>query len=138
MNTSVSKNRMMCLMNKKEVDASIIKAESYSVLYESNRISDTANDINIISLLLTGNCKEICFFGESSESIHDYADDIIIERDLQDIVTTWMKDQRISEISEYFIFVSGSKPNLLYAIFNNDSKLRSNIENELERCLLLE
>ena len=59
----------------------------------------------IVAALLDLGCIEFCCVGSLAEQLHDSIDEIIEDREMFSIVTTFHND--VSEACEYFVFAAG-------------------------------
>ncbi len=69
----------------------------------------TGGIANFCGKLLDLDCAWLSAWGAGCERVHDIMDEIVVDRDCDDVMTTWHDDETIGDTVELFLTVSGAE-----------------------------
>jgi hypothetical protein len=118
-------------------DLSILDKHPDIVMLSSwNRDVSNYDEVKpLVEKLLDSGCKYFVCAGEHSESLHDFIDDLILERSIDsdlvegiDVMTTWHDTDTEEEVAEFFLYATNAHDSLLMAFLEEgrpeDDKLK--------------
>ena len=80
-------------------------------------VGDPSSLEPVVASLLDAGCDYFVCFGEASEALHDFVDDLILVQTPPEgstgVTTTWHDYESATDVSEYFLDVAGAKENSL-------------------------
>jgi hypothetical protein len=126
------KTRKLYFVSYEEVAHGDFQKDKHTILITTSSEEITPIEKSYLESFLSSNCTEIYCVGTAAEKTHDIVDEIIEEKGFFEILTTWVSDESLEDISFYFLNVAGSKPSTLLAITNGDTVL----EKALKQCAL--
>lgn len=111
--------------NKIVSDLSVLDKYPDVVMLSSwNRCVSDYDDLRpLVDKLIDSGCKYFVCAGENSESLHDFIDDVIMEKSIDfesnegtDIMTTWHDTDTEEEVAEFFLHSTNVHSSFLMAL----------------------
>ncbi len=121
-------SRVLILASLDEIERLPPQATPFALLLATGADSPTLPERRVVEALAQSSCREMCFAGVAAEPLHNVADDVVEERGLLDIVTSWLTDETPEEVALYFVECAGSVPAVLVAAVEHDRALNTALE----------
>ena len=142
--TPIENSNSLAFFDKNQIINDISVLEKYpDVVMLSSWVRDESNydDVKpLVDKLLDSGCKYFVCAGEYSESLHDFIDDVILERSIDSelgrgisVMTTWHDTDTEEEVAEFFLYSTNVRNSFMIAFLEEgrpeDDKLKDALLN---------
>jgi hypothetical protein len=115
--------RELIMLQLTETDELLKLGRIFAVLLSAAPNGPTWAERRIVETSVASGCVELCCVGAGAENLHDYIDEVLEERGLVNVVTTWHTDESMEDALHYFLHLAGSSPPTLVAVVEDEPGL---------------